>query len=127
MTLSRLVQPPSARALMLVMPATLPSLTRPTHSIHPTCPIFCSQEAEEFAEQDKAVKARIDAKNQLETYAYNLKSTVEDKAKDKVGVVFSPLEGWNVQLLGVHSRPATFPSPVRFSSCTAIASGILCV
>jgi molecular chaperone DnaK (HSP70) len=42
------------------------------------------QEAEEFAEQDKAVKARIDAKNQLETYAYNIKSTVEDKAKDKV-------------------------------------------
>jgi len=42
------------------------------------------QEAEEFAEQDKAVKARVDAKNQLETYAYNIKSTVEDKAKDKV-------------------------------------------
>jgi molecular chaperone DnaK (HSP70) len=45
---------------------------------------FPLQEAEEFAEQDKAVKARIDAKNQLETYAYNIKSTVEDKAKDKV-------------------------------------------
>jgi heat shock protein 5 len=44
------------------------------------------QEAEEFAEQDKAVKARVDAKNQLETYAYNIKSTVEDKAKDKVGM-----------------------------------------
>jgi len=43
-----------------------------------------TQEAEEFAEQDKAVKARVDAKNQLETYAYNIKSTVEDKAKDKV-------------------------------------------
>ena len=43
-----------------------------------------TQEAEEFAEQDKAVKARIDARNQLETYAYNVKTTVEDKAKDKV-------------------------------------------
>ncbi|KAF6264590.1 heat shock protein 70 family [Scenedesmus sp. NREL 46B-D3] len=42
------------------------------------------QEAEEFAEQDKAVKAKIDAKNQLETYIYSIKSTVEDKAKDKV-------------------------------------------
>eukprot|EP00879_Flechtneria_rotunda_P000830 GHRR01000954.1.p1 GENE.GHRR01000954.1~~GHRR01000954.1.p1 ORF type:complete len:505 (+),score=222.98 GHRR01000954.1:3-1517(+) len=42
------------------------------------------QEAEEFAEQDKAVKAKIDARNQLETYCYNMKNTVEDKAKDKV-------------------------------------------
>jgi molecular chaperone DnaK (HSP70) len=31
--------------------------------------------------QDKAVKAKIDAKNQLETYIYSVKSTVEDKAK----------------------------------------------
>jgi molecular chaperone DnaK (HSP70) len=45
------------------------------------------QEAEEFAEQDRAVKARVDARNQLETYAYQMKSTVEDKAKDKVGVL----------------------------------------
>jgi hypothetical protein len=43
------------------------------------------QEAEEFAEQDRAVKARVDAKNQLESYAYQMKSTVEDSAKDKVG------------------------------------------
>ncbi|EFJ49128.1 luminal binding protein Bip1 [Volvox carteri f. nagariensis] len=42
------------------------------------------REAEEFAEQDKAVKAKIDARNQLETYCYNMKSTVEDKLKDKI-------------------------------------------
>jgi hypothetical protein len=42
------------------------------------------KEAEEFADQDKAVKAKIDARNQLETFLYNAKSTVEDKAKDKV-------------------------------------------
>lgn len=48
---------------------------------------FPLQEAEEFAEQDRAVKARVDARNQLETYAYQMKSTVEDKAKDKVRVV----------------------------------------
>lgn len=30
-------------------------------------------EAEEFAEQDKKVKAKIDARNQLETYCYNMK------------------------------------------------------
>lgn len=34
--------------------------------------------------QDKAVKAKIDAKNQLETYIYSIKSTVEDKAKVRV-------------------------------------------
>lgn len=42
------------------------------------------KEAEEFAEQDKKVKAKIDARNQLETYVYNMKSTVEDKLKDKI-------------------------------------------
>ena len=42
------------------------------------------KEAEEFAEQDKAVKSKIDARNQLETFLYNAKSTVEDKAKDKL-------------------------------------------
>merc|ERR1719152_616466 len=31
------------------------------------------QEAEEFAEEDKKVKARIDARNALEGYCYNLK------------------------------------------------------
>jgi heat shock protein 5 len=45
------------------------------------------KEAEEFADQDKAIKAKIDAKNQLETYIYQIKSTVEDKAKDKVGAL----------------------------------------
>merc|ERR1712146_582995 len=39
------------------------------------------QEAEEFAEEDKKVKARIDAKNGLEGYLYNLKNTIEDDEK----------------------------------------------
>lgn len=34
--------------------------------------------------QDKAVKERVDARNKLETYLYNMKSTAEDKMKDKV-------------------------------------------
>ncbi|GBF99631.1 hypothetical protein Rsub_12310 [Raphidocelis subcapitata] len=42
------------------------------------------KEAEEFADQDKAVKGKIDARNSLETFLYNAKSTVEDKAKDKI-------------------------------------------
>lgn len=42
------------------------------------------KEAEEFAEQDKLVKERIDARNQLETYCYNLKNTITDKLGDKL-------------------------------------------
>ena len=34
------------------------------------------QEAEEFADQDKKVKERVDARNQLETYVYNIKQQV---------------------------------------------------
>merc|ERR1712241_230141 len=36
------------------------------------------QEAEEFAEEDKKVKDRIDARNGLESYVYNLKNTLDD-------------------------------------------------
>merc|ERR1712176_413328 len=36
------------------------------------------READEYAEEDKKVKDRIDAKNGLESYLYNLKNTLED-------------------------------------------------
>merc|ERR1712231_1675 len=39
------------------------------------------QEAEEFAEEDKKVKERIDARNGLESYLYNLKNTLDDDEK----------------------------------------------
>merc|ERR1719263_2287407 len=39
------------------------------------------QEAEEFADEDKKVKERIDARNGLETYAYNLRNQIEDEEK----------------------------------------------
>ncbi|CAH8383957.1 unnamed protein product [Eruca vesicaria subsp. sativa] len=39
------------------------------------------REAEEFAEEDRIVKEKVDAKNKLETYVYNMKSTVGDKEK----------------------------------------------
>merc|ERR1712071_97603 len=39
------------------------------------------REAEEFAEEDKKVKDRIDARNGLESYLYNLKNTMEDDEK----------------------------------------------
>jgi endoplasmic reticulum chaperone BiP len=39
------------------------------------------REAEEFAEEDKKVKGRIDARNGLESYLFNLKNTLEDDEK----------------------------------------------
>jgi len=39
------------------------------------------REAEEFAEEDKKVKERIDARNGLESYLYNLKNTLDDEEK----------------------------------------------
>lgn len=44
------------------------------------------KEAEEFAEEDKKVKERIDARNKLETYIYTMRSTVNDRDKlaDKI-------------------------------------------
>ena len=39
------------------------------------------QEAEEFAEEDKRTKERIDGRNALEGYCYNLKNTLDDEEK----------------------------------------------
>jgi heat shock protein 5 len=36
------------------------------------------QEAEQFAEEDKKVKERIDSRNGLESYLYNLKNSLDD-------------------------------------------------
>ena len=42
------------------------------------------KEAEENAESDKILKAKVEAKNQLESYLYSLRSSVEDTLKDKI-------------------------------------------
>lgn len=42
------------------------------------------QEAEDFAEQDKAEKEKVQARNELEAYLYNLKTTVNDALSDKL-------------------------------------------
>lgn len=39
------------------------------------------REAEQYADEDKKVKERIDARNGLESYIYNLKNTLEDDEK----------------------------------------------
>ncbi|OMO86704.1 Heat shock protein 70 family [Corchorus capsularis] len=44
------------------------------------------QEAEEFAEEDRKVREKIDSRNKLESYIYNMRSTIDDKDKlaDKI-------------------------------------------
>ena len=39
------------------------------------------RDAEKFADQDKELKEKIDAKNSLENYIYTMKNTIEDKEK----------------------------------------------
>lgn len=39
------------------------------------------KEAEEFAAEDAKIKAKVDAKNELESYAYNLKNQISDSEK----------------------------------------------
>ena len=38
-------------------------------------------EAEKFAEEDKAIKERIDAMHALKNYIYSMRNTIEDKDK----------------------------------------------
>ncbi|KAL7103467.1 hypothetical protein ACP275_08G181000 [Erythranthe tilingii] len=42
------------------------------------------REAEEFGEEDKRVRERIEARNKLENYIFNMKSTINDKLADKI-------------------------------------------
>ncbi|CAF2977871.1 unnamed protein product [Rotaria socialis] len=39
------------------------------------------KDSEKFADEDKKVKDRVDAKNELESYAYSLKTQLSDKEK----------------------------------------------
>ena len=42
------------------------------------------RESEEHADEDRKVKERIDGRNGLEGFLYNLKNSVEDKLADKI-------------------------------------------
>ncbi|RWS16346.1 heat shock protein 70-3-like protein [Dinothrombium tinctorium] len=53
------------------------------------------KDAERFAEDDKKVKERVEAKNELESYAYSLKNQVKDK--DKLGGKLSDEEKTKVE------------------------------
>jgi L1 cell adhesion molecule like protein len=52
------------------------------------------QEAEKFKDEDEKVKQRVEAKNKLENYCYNVKSTVlgEEKMKQVLGSDLSTVE-----------------------------------
>merc|ERR1711934_744035 len=39
------------------------------------------KDSEKFAEEDKAIKEKIDSRNQFENYIYQMKNSVEDKEK----------------------------------------------
>ena len=43
------------------------------------------QEAEQFAEQDEAERAKIQARNELEAYLYNLKNSISESLQGKLG------------------------------------------
>jgi len=53
------------------------------------------REAEEFAEEDKAMKGKIDSRNSLESYLYNLKNMLED---DEKGIADKIPEGDKAEL-----------------------------
>ncbi|CAO2181789.1 unnamed protein product [Urochloa humidicola] len=57
------------------------------------------REAEEFAEEDRKVRERVDARNKLETYVYQVKSAVDDTKmyaddKDKVEAAVREAKDW---------------------------------
>ena len=39
------------------------------------------KDSEKYAEEDKAIKAKIDARNQFENYIYQMKNSIDDKDK----------------------------------------------
>merc|ERR1712072_699813 len=41
------------------------------------------KEAEEFAEQDRMAKEKVDSKNQLESYLYGIRNIIEDEKKSE--------------------------------------------
>lgn len=42
------------------------------------------KEAEQFAEEDKIAKERIDAKNSLDSYIYSVKNQIDDEVRIEI-------------------------------------------
>jgi heat shock protein 5 len=58
---------------------------------------FCLnfQEAENFSEEDKKIKEKVESRNELESYAYSLKNQIGDK--DKLGAKLSEEEKTKIE------------------------------
>ncbi|KAL0354898.1 UNVERIFIED_CONTAM: Heat shock protein 4 [Sesamum radiatum] len=52
------------------------------------------QEAEKYKAEDEAVKKKVDAKNALENYAYNMRNTVKD---EKIASKLDPSEKQKIE------------------------------
>lgn len=56
------------------------------------------KDAEKFADDDKKLKERVEARNELESYAYSLKNQLADKeklgAKVRCSGYLYKLQGW---------------------------------
>lgn len=59
------------------------------------------KDAEKFSDEDKKLKERVEARNELESYAYSLKNQLADK--DKLGAKVSGVNdfGFLVRLAGI--------------------------
>jgi len=66
-------------------------------------------DAEKFADEDKALKEKIDAKHQLENYIYQMRNTIEDKEKlaDKIDAEDRAASRMRLQSLPIGSAPTT--------------------
>jgi len=66
------------------------------------------QEAEDFADQDSAEKAKVEAKNQLEAYLYNLKNSISDQLEGKLDVYDREILSTSVEdaLVWLEDNPA---------------------
>ena len=65
------------------------------------------REAEEYADEDKKVKERIDARNGLESYLYNMKNTLDDDEKgvaDKLSAEPDGLSAIPLEFTSISSR-----------------------
>jgi len=57
------------------------------------------RDAEKFADEDKKLKEQVEAKNELESYAYSLKNQIGDKEKDKLGAKLSAEEKEKIETI----------------------------
>jgi heat shock protein 5 len=89
------------------------------------------KDAAEFADEDKQFKERIDAKNALEGYAYNMKNTIEDE--DKLGGKISAEDKTTIgdavkealEWLDEHSEADTEELKQKLKDVEAIANPIV--